>query len=99
MSGRVFNDWVWGGYLIWNAPESKVFIDGRGDPYAPNGVFQDYKAALSSQNPQTVLDKYRVDYVLMPSDSQLGTLLRNNPAWSVRFSDDASVLLQRSPSH
>jgi hypothetical protein len=99
MSGRVFNDWVWGGYLIWNAPVSKVFIDGRGDPYAPNGVFQDYKAALSSQNPQTVLDKYRVDYVLMPSDSQLGTLLRNNPAWSVRFSDDASVLLQRSPSH
>lgn len=27
--GNIFNDYGWGGYLIWAVPEIKVFIDGR----------------------------------------------------------------------
>jgi hypothetical protein len=29
LSGRMFNEYVYGGYLIWAAAERKVFIDGR----------------------------------------------------------------------
>jgi hypothetical protein len=94
---RVFHEWVWGGYLIWYMPELKVFIDGRGDPYAPTGVFKDYLTAISGANPQAVLDKYRVEYVLMPADSVMVRILKNSPAWVVRYSDKTSVLLQRSP--
>lgn len=27
--GEIFSEYQWGGYLIWNLPEKKVFIDGR----------------------------------------------------------------------
>jgi hypothetical protein len=42
IQGRLFQDWDWGSYLIWNMPEMKVFIDSRGEPYGPNGVFKNY---------------------------------------------------------
>ena len=96
IQGRLFHDWAWGGYLIWHTPEVKVFIDGRGEPYGPTGVFKDYWSAISIQNPQTVLDKYKVDYVLMPPDSSLSSFLKFSPAWSVLYSDETSVLFHRS---
>ena len=79
-----------------DTPELKVFIDGRGDPYGPTGVFKDYWSAISIQNPQAVLDKYKVDYVLMPADSPLSNFLNFSPAWSVLYSDETSVLFHRS---
>ena len=97
IQGRVFHDYVWGGYLIWHAPELKVFIDGRWDPYAPTGVFKDYWSAVSSENPQAVLDKYQVEYVLMPADSLLARFLKNSPAWNLLYVDESSALYRRSP--
>jgi len=96
IQGRLFHDYIWGGYLIWHAPELRVFIDGRWDPYAPTGVFKDYWAATSIQNPQTVLDKYKVEYVLMPVDSPLSKYLKISPAWAVLYRDEVSVLYRRS---
>ena len=98
IQGRVFHEYVWGGYLIWHMPSLKVFVDGRYDPYGPNGVFKDYMAAISGEKSQAVLDKYRVDYVLMPADSVLVQILKETPKWTVRYSDRTSVLLQRSPA-
>jgi hypothetical protein len=96
IQGRLFHDYVWGGYLIWHAPELKVFVDGRWDPYA-NGVFNDYMAAISGVGSEAVLDQYKVQYVLMPADSRLVRMLKQSPAWAVRYSDQTSVLLERSP--
>jgi len=96
IQSNVFNEWVWGGYLIWHMPEMKVFIDGRGDPYGANGVLKDYVEAVHGTNTLAVLDKYKIQYVLMRPDSLLAHLLQNNPAWSVRYRDKDSVLLARS---
>jgi hypothetical protein len=96
IQGRLFNDWDWGGYLIWHMPEMKVFIDSRGDPYGSTGVFKDYWAAITDQNPQAVLDKYQVEYVLMPADSTLSKVLMTKPTWAQIYKDDASVLFHRS---
>jgi hypothetical protein len=94
--GKVLHDWAWGGYLIWHMPELKVFIDGRGDPYGPTGVFADYLAAISNENAQAVLDKYQVEYVLMPVQSPLAMELKRDPLWIVQYSDKTSVLLHHS---
>jgi len=93
---HVFHEWVWGGYLIWNMPDLKVFIDGRGDPYGGTGVFKDYLDAIGGVGTEKVLDKYKVSYVLMRPDSLLVQLLKHNPAWTVRYSDKTSVLLERT---
>src|SRR5690606_9303136 len=34
-SGRLFHDFVWGGYILYDWPEQKVFIDGGTDFYGP----------------------------------------------------------------
>jgi hypothetical protein len=94
--GRLFHDWVWGGYLIWHMPQNKVFIDGRGDPYTPTGVVNDYLAATFGQSQQAVLDKYRIEYVLMPADSPMAKSLMVSPAWLLMYRDETSVLLHRS---
>ena len=94
---HVFHDWVWGGYLIWQMPELKVFIDGRGDPYGGTGIFRDYLNAIGGVGSEDVLNKHKVDYVLMPSDSLLVELLKQNAAWTVRYHDETSVLLARTP--
>jgi hypothetical protein len=97
IQGRLFHDWDWGGYLIWHAPEMKVFIDGRGDPYGATGVFADYWNAISNRSPQTVLDKYQIEYVLMPPESALSRTLREDPKWSAVYSDKACILFRRTP--
>ena len=94
--GRLFHDWDWGGYLIWHAPELKVFIDGRGEPYGPHGVFPDYWSAISNKGPQAVLDKYQIEYVLMPPESPLSRALRESPKWTAVYSDKASILFHRT---
>ena len=95
--GRIFHEWVWGGYLIWHAPELKVFIDGRADPYGPTGVFRDYSSAVANEDPQAVFDKYQVEYVLMPSASPLTKYLLSSKIWIVQYRDETSVLFHRSP--
>ena len=41
LSGPMLNDYNFGGYLIWAAPEHPVFIDGRTDVYEWSGVLGD----------------------------------------------------------
>ncbi|MDZ7666367.1 MAG: hypothetical protein U5K27_13775 [Desulfotignum sp.] len=31
--GNLFNQYRWGGFLLWAIPDQKVFIDGRMDVY------------------------------------------------------------------
>jgi hypothetical protein len=94
--GKLFHEWVWGGYLIWYMPQVKVFIDGREYPYVPTGVVNDYMAATFGQSSQAVLDKYGIEYVLMPIESPMAKSLMVSPAWLLTYSDETSVLLHRS---
>lgn len=46
LSGRVFNEWTWGGYLMFAEPEFKLFIDGRSQALFPATHFQRYWATM-----------------------------------------------------
>ena len=94
--GRVFNDCLWGGYLIWNARHIPVFIDSRIDIYEYNGVFADYLDALGVKNTLEILDKYRIRYVLFKQESQVAYLLMHNPGWKIDYEDGTAVLLERA---
>jgi hypothetical protein len=95
-TGRMLNDYVYGGYLIWALPEQKVFIDGRADVYAWTGVFQDYGAwATLREDPNRLLDHYRIDWCLLPKSAPQARVLRYLPGWSERYSDSQSVVFAR----
>ena len=107
--GNVLNFYLWGGYLEWNDPEMKVFIDSRVDIFEYAGVLKDYLDLLGADNwqhrPEAVLDKYKIRYVLFPaSDSenplhkagQLVNVLEHDPGWKTVYRDKVCVLLEKA---
>jgi hypothetical protein len=99
LSGRMLNEYVYGGYLAWELPGQKVFIDGRADVYAWTGVFQDYGAwATLHQDPNVLLDKYRIDFCLLSQSAPLTRVMRYLPGWRETYSDSVSVIFVRDSS-
>ena len=95
-TGRVLNYFGWGGYLMWYLPEWKVFVDSRVDVFEEAGVFADYLQVLGVQDPQSILDKYKIQYVLFPKDEKLTYVLEHDPHWKVNYRDSLSVLFEKT---
>jgi hypothetical protein len=93
--GRVLNDYLWGGYLIWNVRHIPVFIDSRVDIFEYNGVFADYLDLTQLRNGLEILDKYHIRYVLYRKNSAVAYLLMNSPGWKTRYQDATTILLER----
>lgn len=97
LSGNMLNDYTWGGYLIWAAPRHKVFIDGRGDLFEWTGVLEEYLKWIALEtDPSTLLDKYRIQFCLLPTDAPINQLLAQMPVWTKAYSDEAAVIWVRS---
>lgn len=93
----MLNEWVFGGYLIWAAPEHPVFIDGRGDPFGETGVGDDFgKWAQLQTDPNTLLDKYEISFCVLSRESPMIVVLRLLPCWKEVYSDNISVIFMRS---
>jgi len=68
LSDNLFNEYGWGGYLIWKLPERKFFIDGRMPSWRQNGefVFGDYiKIIEAKEGFQDLLEKYQIKIVML----------------------------------
>jgi len=97
LTGRMLNEYEYGGYLSWALPEQKVFIDGRADVYAWTGVFQDYGAwATLREDPNRLLDKYSIDFCLLSRSAPLARVMPYLPGWSEQYADSRSVIFARS---
>jgi hypothetical protein len=108
LQGNLVNYYLWGGYLEWNDPAVKVFIDSRVDIFEYAGVLQDYLDLLGSDSLVRRLDpimqKYNVRYVLFPPGDSSNPLLRgsgliyllqHDPHWKVAYQDKVCVLMER----
>ena len=93
--GRLLNEYRWGGYLEWEAPEVKTFIDPRSDIFVENGIMADYAKAAHIEDTFGVLDKYQIQYVLMPRQTAFAYVLRKSPAWKTTYEDEQSAVFER----
>ena len=94
--GRVFNDYLWGGFLIWHNRDMPVFIDSRVDIFEYNGTFKDYLDIVRLNGSLSILDKYQIRYVLFERNAPLTYLLKATGLWKVDYEDDTTTLLERS---
>ena len=94
-TGPIVNYYLWGGYINWKDSDLKVFVDGRADIFDYSGVFTDYLALLSLEYPDTVLGKYKAQYVLFPHGEPFTYLMEHDSKWKTIYSDQNSVLLER----
>ncbi len=97
-SGRIFNHYDWGGYLIWKLyPSTPVFIDGRADLYGQE-LFNEFADTYQFKDDwQLPLQRWNIDTVLVPPDSPLATGLRSSSAWTVAYEDSQAVVLTAVP--
>ena len=94
--GNVFNDYLWGGYLIWNVRQVPVFIDSRVDVFERNGVLADYLHVVRIEDSLQILDKYSIEYVLFENHRPLTYLLHHIPGWKVDYQDKTTILFERT---
>lgn len=99
VSGNLLNEYAWGGYFIWAAPERPVFVDGRTDIFDWTGVLGEYMRWYTLQEaPNLLLDKYDIDYCVLAVHSQISRAVALLPTWRKVYTDDVAVVFTRSPA-
>lgn len=90
---KLFNDFRFGGYLIWALPDDPVFVDGRS--MAIYGVEFVREAALATdERLAELIQQYGATIAIVPPDRRMGFLQRL-PGWSLVMFDDAAAVLVR----
>lgn len=96
IEGRMFNEFNWGGYLLYRTwPHDLVFVDSQSDFYG-EGLMRDYLAILSAdENSQALLTHYQVDWVIVPFNSPLARELRQDSKWEISYEDSVAIIIKR----
>ena len=90
----VFSTFDWGGYLIWNLPPAKVFIDGRTNVHGKERTARNF-ATWRAENWESDPDLAAADVVIAPRQTPLTNALTASPEFTVLFGDAVSVLFER----
>src|SRR5258706_151295 len=95
---RLFVYYDWGGYLILKLyPQYRVFMDGRADLYGDDLLRQFQKASQLRDGWEQVLDRWRVEAVLVPPSGALAQSLLLDDRWHVEFRDSHAILFLSTP--
>jgi len=91
--GTLWNEYVWGGYLIWHLyPELKVSIDGRMAVYGPERFAEHLRVSEVEPGWQDILTRLQVSAAVVRSGSPLVSALRAS-GWVVRYEDQLATVL------
>ncbi len=94
-TGRMFHDFIWGGFLLHEWPEQKVFIDGGTDFYGEELMYAYINTSERGRGWRDTLDSYRIDRVLVPTNSVFIEELLHDPSWRVWRCDSLATLAER----
>ena len=89
--GPIYNRYNEGGYLIWFAPATPVFIDSRQDPYPVDFVL-DAVGNEARGSYREMFARYGVRCALLPLTSPTLRRLRED-GWRARFTDERWAVL------
>ncbi|RTL55426.1 MAG: hypothetical protein EKK40_01425 [Bradyrhizobiaceae bacterium] len=93
---RVFNDYDYGGYLIWSG--LPTFIDGRTELFGEDFMVR-YDDAASLKNPQALFDllkAYNIEATLLHRTTPAARLLDRTDGWTRIYADDSVVVHMRT---
>jgi len=97
--GNVFNTYEWGGFLIWQKPNNRVFVDGRMPAWRDENGKSPYQVFLEIIQTQPgwneKLNKWKTNYILITNGTFLDLLLQKEPVkykWQEVYRDDIAVI-------
>ena len=93
--GRMFNEFDWGGYLLYRLwPEQKIFMDGHTHIYG-DALSREYVAVMSrAPGGEGILAKYQIQWAVLRADNALVVVLIE-AGWREIYRDETAVILKR----
>ena len=71
--GKLFNEYLWGGYLIYRfMPNPVVFVDGRNDLYPPEFMADFFRVQSGAPGYEEVLDRHGIGSALLNYSRRTG---------------------------
>lgn len=99
LSGNVFTNYEWGGFLIWQKPNVKVFVDGRMSAWIASDntyPYQTYLEIMQARNNwNKKLKDLKTDYILINTNTFLDLALKKDfkkYGWIEKYRDHSSVI-------
>ena len=103
VSGRIFNVYRMGGYLIYRlARQNQVYIDGRTQILYPLEHMKRYYQVLNANDPEVLraeLDEYSIDQIIWPHSQVRHDLVQDAGGFGLDFLDARFVLYTRGTSN
>ncbi|MGD8277552.1 MAG: hypothetical protein PVH00_05975 [Gemmatimonadota bacterium] len=95
LQGNIYNQFDWGGYLLYAWPEQRIFIDGMTD-FLGNAVVRSY-LAIDQLDPgwERELDRYDVSIVIVSPQARVVPALLRRGDWRTWHEDSTAVILVR----
>lgn len=91
--GNMFNEYTWGGYLEYRLfPQQRVFIDGDNDFFGADLVREYLDVVNARGDWQSILQKYDVQWVIVPPSRPLAQELARMGAWREIYRDGTAVV-------
>jgi hypothetical protein len=97
LPGNMYNSYNFGGYLIYRFfpdPRYRVFVDGRSIVGGEDYFTESLKVSQLTPQWQETLDKYKVNWMIVETNSPLTVFLFANHQWKLVYSDNiASIFM------
>ena len=92
-SGRVFNEFDWGGYMLLRLwPNQQIFMDGHTHIYGEK-LTREYEQVITlSKDWESVFDKYQITWAIIRSQSPVAKALESED-WNILYQDKTSIIL------
>lgn len=103
-SGRVFNEWILGGWLIYNYhPRVQVFVDGRLDFYGEEHtrLYLDtlntpHMIGEKKERWTDVFSRFDIRWAMIPPDRALAAAIEREQGWERVYGDDRYVIFAKT---
>lgn len=95
-SRRVLNEGNWGGYLLLQNPNLKVFYWGAMDNFFTDGrsfAYEYLDIVMGAPDWQEKIEEYQIDAVFLPLNYPLVSILKHHPNWQTVYEDSQAVIL------
>jgi len=95
--GKIFNQFVWGGYLLYRMwPDQVVFIDGQTDFYGETLMREYIEVITLTDGWEEILTRHDVAWMLIPRNEMLARHLYGDENWNKIYEDDTAVIYRRN---
>ncbi|MEW5807744.1 MAG: hypothetical protein AB1756_10430 [Acidobacteriota bacterium] len=88
-SGNIMNEYDWGGYIHWELPSSRIFVDGRSDTVYPYETIKEWAYFVNGVGEwEEVLMKYGADSILIRTQHLVNEKLKGSGRWKLVYYDN-----------